>query len=978
MFGFRSYGQDDGLSNLAVYGIAQGADGFLWVGTDDGVYRYDGHAFKGFSRGLPSRTIWNLAVSSDNVVWVSTTKGLFKLEQGLFRAVEGVPPRNANGLCLGSGGRALVFVDQELYGGDSRAPLQRLRNFPERIRAVWASADLNSVLALTDTALWHGLDGQWRAEPLPALAQGRLGRILQDREGRIWLRGRFNLWRRDPAGAWVDLSARLPGGTTNLTPPVEDQLGRIWTGTSKGLLCLDGNDSWVLGEEKGLPGGWAGSVLVDREGSLWVGSEGVHRLKGRFLWTGFGVRQGLPAATVWDVGRGGDGRLYACTAEGIAVLAGDRWQPVPGTPRSVFSCKGLDGRGGLWFGGASEGQRENALFHLDCHTGQVERIQVPGCSPQDNLLAIADDGQGGVYAGSGYQGLFRIRPRPGGGWRVEPTPIPGLSHLGRVNSLVRDPAGRLWLAGEQGVQVLEDGVWHKVEGLKDLNCSGLALDPQGRVWLSYDDVRGISQLSARKGEWRVAAFMDQPQALFQERIASMGFDRAGVLWLGTSAGMKRWDGVRLEIYGRGEGLPSQDPSDNAMWVDADGEVWHGFSNGIGHYDPRARFGSPSAPEARLLEVATPHSLLPLTDTGLRLRYRDHTLTFHFSALTFLDEARVIHEVRLLGLENEWRETRIAEARYPALESGSYTFEVRSRYPEGTFGVPASFSFRILPPWWDTWWFLGLATGSIAAAIYLGYRWRTRQLFQQNALLERMVATRTEALERACVDLEQQSLVDPLTGLYNRHYLEISLPKDILQARRVFQELLAAGEDPLQRKEDFLVFMFDIDHFKEVNDTWGHVAGDAVLRQFADALSQATRNTDSLIRWGGEEFLLIARRSRRTSARVIVDKFFTTMRSQSYLLPNGQRIQRTCSIGFTALPLHPQHPGFGTWEQMLDLADQCLYLAKNTGRDRWVGALATPGVELNRLARLWPQGLEEAVAAGDVELLSSRPAFNFPS
>jgi len=330
----------------------------------------------------------------------------------------------------------------------------------------------------------------------------------------------------------------------------------------------------------------------------------------------------------------------------------------------------------------------------------------------------------------------------------------------------------------------------------------------------------------------------------------------------------------------------------------------------------------------------------------RIRYQDHTLSFQFSALTFLNEARIVHEVRLVGLENEWRETQLNESRYTALPDGDYRFEVRSRFPGSQPGPAAGFSFRILPPWWGTWWFRLLSLLAAAGAVAQGFRSRTRHLFLRNATLENMVAHRTEALEaskaeleKANLALEEASLVDPLTGLHNRRFLDMTLPSDALQAQRAFRELVDHGQDPLLPKEDILLFILDIDHFKTVNDTHGHLAGDQVLKQLSNILRATTRATDSLVRWGGEEFLLVARRTRRSGAPGIAANLLEAIRAHTFLLPGGVELRKTWSIGFTALPIHPRYPELGDWQQALKMADQCLYAAKAMGRNTWVGVNA---------------------------------------
>ncbi len=980
VFGFRSYGIEDGLGNLSVFSMAQDADGFLWAGTDDGLFRYDGHTFRRWSVGLKSSTIWEIATAADAGLWVSTDSGLFELTGAVHLPVPGLPATRAAFAALGTAGAAFAGCGSTLYTRAAPGPMHPARTFPGPITTGWASRDLRTLLVLTEDRIWKLEDGLWVSRDLPRTFQGTTARVIEDRLHRIFLRNRQSLWRLDQwEGAWTDLTRQLPGNAFNAYRPVEDGLGRIWVGTSKGLVCFDGEEAWVLGEDKGLPGGWAGVTLVDREGSLWVGSEGVHRLKGRFLWTNFGTHQGLPSPTVWDIGRSLDGRIFACTDHGVAVLQGERWSVLPGTEGRTLMSGGGDGREALWFAGTALNEPWNAVIRYDLKQNRAERILATGVKSSDLILALAGDGSGGIYLGTLTTGVYHIH-REGAAWKTEAKPFPGEGANERVNALRRDRAGRILAATAHGLYILDGGAWTRLgvkDGLLGENCGSLSRDPQGFMWVAFSDARGLNRVTRTEQGWRVVQAMTTPEALFKDSIVSMAFDASGVLWLGTGGGMKRWDGHNLETFGKGDGLLSQDPSANGIATDADGGLWHGFSNGISHFSPRAFKGQPEPPVTRITEVLGRRGPLPLGGKAPRLPYGENTLEFRFGALSFLNEARVVQEVRLVGLENEWRPlVNRGMDRFPALADGDYRFEVRSRMDDGPPGPVAVYPFRILPPWWGTWWFRALGALAAAGAVVLGFRRRTATLSRRNAALEAMVAARTEELEKVNRALEEATLVDPLTGLHNRRFLDMSLPTDARQAARTYREILDAGGLPEAGKEDVLLFLMDLDHFKRVNDTHGHLAGDQILQQLAQTLRSVTRATDSLVRWGGEEFLLVARRSKRASAPAIAQGLLDTVRNRIFTLPGGVDLTMTCSIGYAALPIHPRAPELGDWQQALRMADQCLYAAKNTGRARWVGVDLDELVDPRPLEGLKSWDVGWALAHHLVTVASSDPGFTW--
>jgi len=979
VFGFRTYGVEDGLGNLAVYEVAQDGEGYLWVATDDGPYRYDGHAFRKMGRGLRPGTVWQISTGPGLGVWVNMDDGLFELKGGAFEAVAGLPPVQGGFLAQGPGGAAAAGVGRTFYARKGPGPMAPVREFPGPVTGGCASRDFRTIYVTTDETLWRLEGGNWTSRELPKGLHGTGTHLFKDRTHRLFLRNRHALWRLDSwDAAFKDLSRHLPGNAFNAYAPAEDGLGRIWVGTSKGLTCFDGDTAWVLGEDKGLPGGWAGPVLVDREGSLWVGSEGVHRLKGRFLWTNFGTHQGLPSPNVWDIGRSRDGRVFACTDHGVAVLDGERWSVLPGTEGATLLAGGGDGLEALWFAGTDRKEAWNSVLRLELKTGQTRKILAQGIKPSDMIQALASDGQGGVYLGTVNSGVHHMI-RSGSGWRTEALPFPGAASGERVNVLRRLKEGGVMAATAHGLYILEGKAWKRMgtrDGLLGENCMCIGRDPKGSLWVAFSDARGINRVAHTPGGWVVAETMTLPEALFRDTVMSMVFDASSVLWLGTGGGMKRWDGRNLEIFGRGDGLLSQDANANAITADLDGSVWQGFSNGISCFSPWAFKGQPEPPVTRITEVVASKTPLPLLGPP-KVPYRDNTVEIRFGALSFLNESRVVQEVRLLGLEGEWRTASSRGLdRFTALAPGEYRFEVRSRIDEGPPGPSASYAFRILPPWWGTWWFRALAVLGAAGAVVLGFRRRTANLYRRNEMLEAMVAARTRDLEKANRALEEASLVDPLTGLHNRRFLDLSLPVDARQAQRTYREILDAGGLPDSAREDVLLFLLDLDHFKRVNDTYGHLAGDQVLKQLAEALKAMTRSTDYLVRWGGEEFLLVARRSRRQGQTILAQGLLEGIKTRTFTLPDGVELKLTCSIGFTALPIHPRAPEVGDWQQALRMADQCLYAAKNTGRCRWVGVSMLEDADPAKLDGLKSWDVRWAVDQGLMKIETIDPDFRW--
>jgi diguanylate cyclase (GGDEF)-like protein len=435
--------------------------------------------------------------------------------------------------------------------------------------------------------------------------------------------------------------------------------------------------------------------------------------------------------------------------------------------------------------------------------------------------------------------------------------------------------------------------------------------------------------------------------------------------------VKRWKDDRFEGFNRSRGLPGEDCVGQAMLVEPGGDVWVGTSSGIARFNAKAYRGPVPVPPARITLIkdggGKVHEPSP---EALEVAYRFRSMDFEFECLSFVDEAHLRPEVRLMGFEDPWRDAGGRATRFTTLPPGRYVFAVRFVDANGQPGPEATQAIFVLKPWWQTWWFFGLLAIALAALVAALVRWRTNLLKRRTRELEKIVERRTHDLQAANQALEEASMADALTGLKNRRYLQLYLPEDEAQVQRAYRT--AASQNAPARGEDLGLLLVDLDHFKAVNDTHGHAAGDAVLKQAAELLLGVCRETDAVARWGGEEFLVVARRVERGAMDSIARKIRDAFENHPFVLPDGGVIRKTCSLGFAVHPLNPLDPGAFRWEETLEAADLCLYAAKKSGRNAWVGVFGDP----ERHGDPGPMrvvDLPELVRADRLELRSSLPA-----
>jgi len=263
----------------------------------------------------------------------------------------------------------------------------------------------------------------------------------------------------------------------------------------------------------------------------------------------------------------------------------------------------------------------------------------------------------------------------------------------------------------------------------------------------------------------------------------------------------------------------------------------------------------------------------------------------------------------------------------------------------------SHDFTIAPAWWQTTWARALAVLLLVALVWLAFRGRVALLRRRNRELQALVEQRTK-------ELAELTVTDALTGMKNRRYLQLCMHD--------------YTSDALRRNADLIFFLLDLDWFKEVNDRFGHSAGDEVLVGLSALLGKAMRESDTLVRWGGEEFLFVARNATRAEAPAIAERMRLAVEGHEFNA-GDTTVRLTCSIGFATFPFLSNDPQRFTWEDVVDVADICLYAAKRAGRDCWVGVAARETSSPETLIARMRRSIADVVAAGELEVLTSREA-----
>ncbi len=973
----RSFGQRDGLANLVVSALVQDRAGYLWVGTANGLYRFDGGRVRRHALGTAGDDTGIVALHVDPAgrLWVGTGKGLFLLQGGRL-----LPVLRVDGKPLGlQAGQHLASVDADHLLVQSFGRLHRVQ--PDG-KGGWHAVQPFSAAQIAEIDDWVSLvkrsrrlrraqsdgAGDGNAAQSSAIGQGaapagglsieaqkaarpRLGDlngILREPDGTLWLGCKLSLCRyrdgvltvlgeaeglpprrwhgllRDRAGGlWLASTDRImmlapgearfrdrsPAGFTNRgrntsMPLLQDADGRLVSLSDNGLFRREADGWRRYGEAQGLhiPEGDQ-ALLLDRDGDLWlcVPGSGMVQWQGYGHWENWTRGQGLPDETVWSMFRTSAGAFHVGTEKGLAMArgAGFAATAVGGAGDVSWSAFAEDARGNLW-GGSFSG----LLMRRDRHGG---RATVVARLPEGNVYHLLFDADGRLWI-STLRGLYVIAD-------PQHAPVPvlvGSEQTGQdpdasFDSACLDDRGRLWFAGAGGLLRLEQGRWSRSPlprghgGFSQVVCDGDTL------WLVEDGSTRV---------WRADATQAQPlprpfeQALPEaRRVMSLLVDKRHWLWLSTDNGLMVWNGRRWRLFNEDSGLVWNDTNQKALYEDHDGSIWIGTSKGLSHL---LRPESVFAPRAVPLYLASARYGGAALG-GATAAWSGGGLDVQMAAPLFQNHEALSYRYRLLGQETAWSHSDNGALRYTALAPGDYRLQVVAEHAATqASSAMVELPLTITPPWWRTRW--AYAGGALLAFGLIGllHRYRVGLVLRQRALLERRVAERTAELEASREEHRLRSLKDGLTKAWNRTALMERLAL-----------LTAPGAAP------FLLVLLDLDHFKKVNDTHGHLAGDEVLREMVRRIQAQLRASDTVGRYGGEEFMLLLPGLDLATGGRRLEQLHREVCAAPVDIDGFGPLAVTCSGGVVVGRADLQL----TAEQWIALADQALYRAKALGRNR---------------------------------------------
>jgi ligand-binding sensor domain-containing protein/signal transduction histidine kinase len=769
---FKSWGTESGLPQNTVNAIVQSRDGYLWLGTRDGLVRFDGVRFTvfGLRDGLPSIEVQSLYQDRRGTLWIGTSGGglcrldggritVVPLPSGSGDVVNSFAEDSAGRLWIGTPAGLSVLLEGRFLSLDALARVQGagIRTIlNDGHGSIWIATMQQGLFQYRDNTLEESV-GPTGQEKISAYC------LESDQNGRLWASVGNGTVLCRTKGRWLGYNQDDGLPFAYVSCLAEEADGTIWAGSlDSGLYRFDGSRFRAVRKEDGLSANDIRSLLPDREGNLWVGTRtgGLNRLSRRKLAT-WGAAQGLTNDYTRSVAESPDGTFWvATTGGGLYRNSPNGLYPV--APFYAFAESVLALRSGDVWGGTS-----HALLHFE-NNQLTQEFTNQAWLKEGTVTALCPDAAGGFWIGTSQSRLIHFQD----GKFIESKQRVA---RGAVTALARLPNGLLWIGsmagGLKGIQEGKEEVLSVTNGLLSQSIRTLYLDTEGTLWIG---TAGGGLARFRDGQ--IFNFT-RDQGVEADTVVQIVEDGGGSLWLGSSRGILRVSRKDLNnlaagkishlhspVYGIADGMPSEECSSGfcpAGLKTRSGLLCFSTVKGLVFLNPRQLEAEGFAPAVLLEEVLVNGQVRETTaepteyrmvdfgieEQGQRRRLEippgSRALEVHYTAISFRAPAKLRFRYMLEPLDDKWTEAgdrRIAY--YPHLQVGTFNFRVSACNADGVWSEAGpSLAIIVRPQLWETRWFMACAgvamivalAGTVRLVERTRYRRRLAQLEMRHAV-----------------------------------------------------------------------------------------------------------------------------------------------------------------------------------------------------------------------------------------------------
>lgn len=804
---------ENGLPQNSILSIRQTPDGYLWFTTFDGLVRFDGIHFAVFNKintaEITSNRFIHLFSEADGALWASTEdSGVVRYRDGHFRAFT-----TANGLPS----NYVVQVQRDVDGSlrfDTDAGAAHLRNGRMVVDQPYGSTQGRTYLSprghrweLNRTGLCETADARKLCVPLQFSASEDFRHVYLDEtpDGVLWVAGK-GIFYRLASGVVTAYSPRDGYPRSWIHDLSHDREGHPWLATSEEGACrfADGRFTCYKAAD-GLSSNFASSLLLDREGSMWVGTadRGLNRFTRRVV-TSLSTAAGLPDKNVYPVLADRNGDVWVGAIRGLARIHAGRvvqfFGQSEGLTHEDVQALYEDRASRLWIGSAN-----GVAYYAGGRF--VDFTSTLGLNESYSCYFIHEDAGGTLWFGTNH-GLVAYHD----GHSRRYTQADGLPGED-VKVVHESPDGTLWMGTYGGLARLEGQhffAYTEQDGLASNHVRALYENPQGTLWIgTYDG--GLSRLHDSKFTNYTTA-----QGLFSNGVFKILEDAHDNFWMSSNQGIFRVSRRQLEdvasgqipavvstAFGKSDGMLNSECNggrEQAGTRTADGKLWFPTQDGLAVIDPEALPHNPLPPSVVIESGSVRGREVPLAD-GWRLKSSEGSLEIRYTGLSLLKSDQVRFRFRLETLDTGWVEagTRRA-AYYPYLPPGHYVFRVIACNSDLVWNEQgATLAIVILPPFYRTWWFIGVNCVGMLVVASIMWKRRVRQLERahavQLAFSRQLIESREREHQRMAAELHD-SLGQHLLIIKNRAVLGTRAAGNQPSAKEQFDEITASASQAI--------------------------------------------------------------------------------------------------------------------------------------------------------------------------------------
>lgn len=778
----EQWGVEQGYPGGPIYAITQTPDGYLWIGTEKGLVRYDGFSFHLYKHAdspvFPVGPVLGLDVDGEGNLWIRVQGShLLRYRDGVFQKVLPHLKRSEVGItamCRGEKGNIL-------FSGLANGAVRYTKG--KFIRLAFRPSIHSFIISMAETEdgkVWIGTRDSYlyflQGRHAYAIAKG-----LPDRKIDCLLPiGRSELLIGTDNGVVRWSGSKISRVTSSpildhaqVLAMIRDRDSNLWVGTSHGLIRINAEGVCTTEPNTGHQGEPVSALFEDREGNIWVGTAPEIQQFRDTVFTTYSASTGLPSNENGPIYADSGGRTWFAPLKGglYWLKNGHVGHPdISGLGKDViYSISG--GKGELWLG-----RRQGGLthFHYGERTVVTKTYTVAQGLPQNSVFAVHENHDGTVWAGTIAGGVCRFRD---GKFKTYTTRDGLVSNS--ISSILEGQSGTMWFGTAAGLSLLSKGRWRSFtnrDGLPPGKVNCLLQDASGVLWIGTDN--GLAYLRKRT----VHIPRNMPKALYQE-VHGIEEDRYGSLWIAATNHIYRVNrdslvdgtlvGHAVRQYGLSDGLLSAVVLGRYQSVikDTEGRIWFSLRHGLSYVNPLPT--TRTAPAlVHILAISADGRSVNLRGP-IQIQVPHNRITIRFTALSLSVPSRIRLMYRLDGFDESWSEpSATREATYTNLDPGSYRFCLLASNSGGLWNSSEStLKFEILPAFWQTWWFrLSCALAFFIAAL-LFYRMRMVSLAAQlNLRFEERLSERT----RIAQELHDTLLQGFLSASMQLHVAETQL------------------------------------------------------------------------------------------------------------------------------------------------------------------------------------------------------------